>query len=96
MQGAKRLNFLKFEAIIFSLAIIGFMVMYYFKLIDKELLGVTTLMMSACVFSANASIQAWKDKNSVVKLNLYLAGILFAAGLIFAVIFWSTGKLSIF
>ena len=96
MQGTKRLNFLKFEAIIFSIAIIGFMVMYYFKYIDKYLLGVTTLMLSACVFSANASIQAWNDKKAVVKLNLYLAGLLFVAGLIFALIFWSTGKLSIF
>ena len=96
MKGTKRLNFLKFEAIIFSIAIIGFMVMYYFKYIDKYLLGVTTLMLSACVFSANASIQAWNDKKSIVKLNLFLAALLFIAGIVFAIMFWSTGKLQLF
>lgn len=96
MKGSKRLTFLKIETAIFSIAIIGFMVMYYFKYIDKYLLGVTTLMMSACVFSANASIQAWKENKVVVKLNLFLAALFFVAGLVFALMFWSTGKLSIF
>ena len=96
MGKEKKLGLLKFETFLFADAVIGFMVMYYFKLIDKNFLAVTILTMCACIFSANASIQGIEGKQKIYKLNLFLTALFFIAGLVLAVVFWSNGTLSIF
>lgn len=84
---------LKVEGFLFSLASIGFIVMFYFKYISKYFLCTSLLLYSAVLFSIIASLQQNKNR-TVSKLNVFISALFAVAGLAVGVYFYATGLLS--
>lgn len=94
MADKKRIALLKVEGIVFALAIILFIVMFYFKFISKEFLAISILMFSAVLFSINVSVQQVRTSKTVAKFNAFLSSVLFVASISFSVYYYAIGVFS--
>ncbi len=85
---------LKIEGFIFAIAVIFFLVMFYFGYItSKYFIGVSILFMSAVLFSINASLQQQKNVPAS-KFNIFLSFLLFAGGIGLGIYSYSAGLIA--
>ena len=94
MQRTRGTALLKFEGFLISALMIAFMIIFYFKLVDKYMLTMLLLGLSACIFSINSSLEQSKDNAPMAKLNFIIALLFSVATIILGVYFYSKGLLT--
>jgi len=94
MTERKSNTLLKIEGLIFSLAVIFFLVIFYFNYISKYFVCISILFFSAVLFSINATLTQTEGKISSSKFNIFLSALFFFAGLGLSIYFYATGLIA--
>lgn len=92
----RRLIINRLFGIFVSLAIVLMLVLFLFKMVDPWMFGVCVLMFSGMDFMLNASIAQTKETSAWPKINAYISGLLFIAGIVLVIFGVVTGNLILF
>ena len=95
MTEKKSFTLLKIEGVIFALAVILFLVVFYFNFISKYFVCTSIMLFVAVLFSINATLTQSQGKVPTSKLNIFLSALFFFAGLGFGIYFYAMGLLGI-